>query len=159
MKHLLLAVCIATLPALLSAQTAPQDLSTARTSPDRKAILDALRPRLAQEAGVPVSFVVDHLKVQRGWAYFHGATKRADGGDVAWGRSFAYADMVKQGMFDGDGTSALFKKVSGHWKYVTHLIGPTDVGWSCWWKEYGAPRAIFDIAEDCAWQPPPGSKK
>jgi len=128
---------------------APTDLTKAAASPVRKAILDALRPRVAREAGVPVSFVVDHLKVQGAWAFMRGTTRAADGGEVPWARSPGYAELVKDGMFDGGGTAALLKKVGGRWTYVAHVIGPTDVAWACWWKEFGAPRAIFDLAEDC----------
>lgn len=150
MKHLrLLLLCAALLPTAILAQTTPRDLSAARRSPDRKAILDALRPIVAKEAGTPVTFVVEHLKTQGAWAYMRGVTKRADGGEVAWGRSPGYAELTKEGMFDGPGTAALLKKTGGRWKVVTHVIGPTDVAWACWWKEYGAPRAIFDLAEDC----------
>jgi hypothetical protein len=149
MKYILNFLLIVALPSMLAAQSAPKNLTTARSSLERKAILNALRPKISKEAGVSVSFVVEHLKVQGAWAFMRGVTKTASGGEVTWSRSPGYALLVKDGLFDGDGTAALLKKVRGKWTRVAHVIGPTDVAWACWWKEYGAPRAIFDAAEDC----------
>ena len=149
MRNLLLTLCVAFLPMVLTAQSSAKDLTTARSSTERKAILAALRPKLSKEAGVPVSFVVEHLKVQGGWAFLRGVTKTATGGDVRWDRSPECAEVVKNGLFDGGATAALLKRVRGRWTSVVHIVGPTDVSWACWWKEYRAPRAIFDLAEDC----------
>ena len=148
MKSLFLFVSFALLAQFTHAQ-AVINLTTVRKSPERKAILDALRPTISKEAGVPVSFVVEHLKVRGSWAFMRGITKAASGGDVRWVRSPAYAELVKDGLFDGGNTAALLRKVKGRWTRVVHIIGPTDVAWTCWWKEYGAPRAVFDLAEDC----------
>jgi hypothetical protein len=149
MKTFLLTLCIAALPTAVVAQSVPKDLTAARNSPERKAILAALRPTISREAGVPVTFVVEHLKVQNNWAFFRGITRAEAGGEVRWERSPAYKDLVKEGVFDGARTYALLKRVGGRWKRVVHVIGPTDVAWACWWKRYGAPRSIFDLAEDC----------
>lgn len=78
-----------------------------------------------------------------------GFTKRADGGEVDWKRSPGYRDVVEDALFDGSGTAALLKKIKGRWTRAVYVVGPTDVPWVGWWKEYKAPRAIFDLAEDC----------
>ncbi len=148
MKPLLLALLLLGSTTAANPQSTIRDLSTDKASPERKAILDALRPTIAEDARTPVSFVVEYLKLQGTWAFFRGSTVKADGSEVAWERS-AYADMVKEGMFDGSGTAALLQKIGGRWKVVTYALGPTDVAWACWWKEHKAPRGIFDLAEDC----------
>jgi hypothetical protein len=50
-------------------------------------------------------------------------------------------------MFDGDATAALLKKRDGKWKVLQFTIGPTDVPWGCWWKEFKAPKEIFSYVE------------
>jgi hypothetical protein len=37
------------------------------------------------------------------------------------------------------------RNVKGKWKVVQYVIGATDVPYVDWDKEYGAPRAIFNM--------------
>ncbi len=129
------------------AQGKVRDLSTDRTSSTRKAILEALRGPVSSELKQPVSFVVEVLKTDGNWAFMRGKTVAANGGEIDFGRVPAYAQLVRDGLFDGGGTAALLRRQGNTWRYATHVIGPTDVAWACWWKEYKAPRAIFDLAE------------
>src|SRR4028119_1664921 len=63
---LLLASCA--VPALAQKGGAPKAATPAQGSPERKAILDAVRVRLQLKS----QFKVYHLKLKGNWAYFHG---------------------------------------------------------------------------------------
>lgn len=86
--------------------------------------------------------------MRAGFAFFSGQVKDTGGKDIDF-RKTAYKDAVKEGMFDGDGTTALLKKSGSKWKVLAYAVGPTDVPWGCWWKEFKAPKDIFDYAEIC----------
>lgn len=129
-------------------QTAKQDLAKDLLSPERKAILEALKQKLQPEVKQKPKMVVEVLMVKGAFAYFHGRVKDSTGKDIDF-RKTVYKDAVKDGLFDGDGTAALLKKSGGKWKVLTYAVGPTDVAWACWWKEFKAPKEIFDYAETC----------
>jgi len=63
-----------------SAQSAPaagQTYTPKQGTPERKAILDAVRKRL----DITSQFSVDHLKINGDWAYFRGNEVFIDGGE------------------------------------------------------------------------------
>ncbi len=66
----------------------------------RKDILDVLRQEVKSMHGVDVVFVVEHLKVQDGWAWVHAFPQSPDG-------MSRYEDI-----------NALFKLQNGEWKIV-----------------------------------------
>ena len=72
----------------------------ARGSAERKAILDAMRAHRRRFDSRPVTFVVSHLRVQRGWAWL----------------------SVQPQSFDGrsryEGEDALLRRRSGRWTVV-----------------------------------------
>jgi hypothetical protein len=63
---LLLAFCV--VPALAQSSGAAKASTPAQGSPERKAVLDAVRVRLQLKS----QFKVYHLKLKGNWAYFHG---------------------------------------------------------------------------------------
>lgn len=67
-------------------------------SPERKAILDAMRKVVQRMSGLDVVFVVPYLKVDQGWAWIHTVPQSRDG------RSH-YEDV-----------SMLLQKRQGRWK-------------------------------------------
>ena len=67
-------------------------------SPERKAILDAMREVVKRMSGLDVVFVVPYLKVDKGWAWIHTIPQSRDG------RSH-YEDV-----------STLLHKRQGRWK-------------------------------------------
>ena len=127
-----------------------QDLAKDNLSRERIALLNELRVVARKELGQDVKFVVTWLKVYRGFAFIRANVKSASGGDIDFSKIPEYKEAVDADAFDGDGVMALLQKVAGHWQYITHAIGPTDVAYACWWKEFKAPKQIFDVAEDCA---------
>ncbi len=114
-------------------------------SPERVALMDTLRPTISATLRQPVIFVVDHLRVQGDWAFFHGKPRRPNGGKIDYAKT-KYREEFKAGMFE-DIVYALFQRADRGWRVVTWGIGNTDVPWGGFWKEYRAPKAIFDYAD------------
>jgi hypothetical protein len=110
-------------------------------TPESKAILNALRVPVEQKLGQKVLFVVDGVTVQDGFAFVAGRPVQPSGADIDYAGT-PYAEQVQAGAFD-DAIYALVRWTGGSWKVLTYNIGATDVAWSPWAAEYGAPAAIF----------------
>lgn len=114
-------------------------------TPERKAILDALRFPVERDLKQKIIFVADIFNVQGAWAFVSGVPQTADGGSPDYSRT-KFADAVDSGAFDNN-FFALLKKTSGKWKVSTYAIGCTDVCYTLWWREYRAPKAIFPYTD------------
>ena len=123
----------------------PQALTPAKGSAERKGILDALRVPVQRELNTKVQFKIDSIKTQSGWAFIRGVPQQTSGAKIDYSKT-KYAEQVRQGMFD-DWIGALLRKKNGKWTVVTYVIGATDVAYEPWPKQYGAPRAIFDLGK------------
>src|SRR4051794_38415350 len=114
-------------------------------SPERKAILDALRLPVEKRLKQKVIFATDNFNVSGNWAFIAGQPQAPDGGRPDYSRT-SYADAVSSGMFDSN-IFALLKKTAGAWRVVTFQIGCTDVCFLPWQKQYKAPKAVFPYTE------------
>jgi hypothetical protein len=60
-----------------------------------------------------------------------------------------YAAAEAEGFIDGGGTTyALLRREAGVWTVKAFAVGPTDVPWTTWPEEYGAPPALMDLPLD-----------
>ena len=103
-----------------------QDIYTPRSgSPERKQILDAIRPILEVRVGKPVEFVIGWFKRYDDWAFVSVDPQRPGGGRINPDdpRFKAWEDQ------DGLMTIVLLKHDYGRWNIVDFAIGPTDVFW------------------------------
>src|SRR5690348_8402245 len=82
-------------------------------SPERKAILDALRIPVEKDLKQKVVFVADNFNVYGNWAYVGGTPQNSSGGSPDYRRT-QYADAEESGAFDNN-FFALLKKTSGKW--------------------------------------------
>lgn len=114
-------------------------------SPERKAILDALRLPVERDLKQKVVFVSDNFKVQGNFAFVSGTPQNSNGGDPDYART-KYAEQVDSGAFDNN-FFALLKKTGGKWRVTTYAIGCTDVCYADWWKRFKAPKAVFPYTE------------
>jgi hypothetical protein len=114
-------------------------------SPERKAILGALRVPVEKELKQKIVFVADHFKVQGNWAFVSGTPQNTEGGEPNYSRT-PYADQVESGAFDHN-FFALMRKTAGKWKVTNYALGCTDVCYLDWWRKYRAPKAIFPYTE------------
>jgi hypothetical protein len=116
-----------------------------KSSPERTAILDTLRQPVERELKQKIQFYVENLKVAGDWA-FVGGRPQTKAGKTPDYRGTRYGEAVAEGAFDNN-IFALLKKTGGRWKIVVYYIGCTDVCYSTWWKDHGAPKAIFPYTE------------
>lgn len=110
--------------------TATAALAAAFTSPgpgtpERKAILDALRPGVERELGVrPIEFVVEEIRVGSGWAFVRANPQRKGGGAI----------QNPDENMDGVHTEAILQRQGGRWVVQEFGVGSTDV-WFLGWCE------------------------
>jgi hypothetical protein len=107
----------------------------APNSPQRRALMDALRPRIERVLEAPVEFVVTRAAVRDGWALVIAEPQRPGGGRIDGRRYFPH-DWVNM---DGLTVSAILRFHAGRWALADHTIGATDV-WYCGMR--GPPRAL-----------------
>jgi len=141
-RKLLAIVSLLVLSACVSAQSA---YTPEKGTPERKAILDALRIPIERDLKQKVVFVADNFKVQGNWAFVGGRPQNASGGSLDYSGT-KYGEQVDSGAFDNN-FFALLKRTAGKWKVTTYAIGCTDVCFADWWSRHKAPKAIFPYAE------------
>jgi hypothetical protein len=99
---------------------------SAAASPERKAVLGALRPAIEAKLGPNVEFVVAVMRVEDGWAFVVADPQRKGGKPIDGWRIFGeHFDNM-----DGLRLEAILRKQGGRWKVVDYGIGATDV-WYC----------------------------
>jgi hypothetical protein len=108
-------------------------------SAERKAILDAIRPRAQSDLGGAVEFVVKEMRVQDGFCFTRLEPQRPGGGKIAKSETV----FAREEFMDGLTIFALLSKGGGGWSVLAYVVGPTDVAYQPWPEEYGAPRSIF----------------
>ncbi|MEO1744962.1 MAG: hypothetical protein AAFR13_00360 [Pseudomonadota bacterium] len=126
--------------AMLSSAFAQNIYEPARGTAERKAILDAVRPKIEAEMRGPVEFVVGRLRAQDGWAFAQLDPQRPGGTPInpaqtGWARDVDF--------MDGLTVWALMRRTERGWFLIDAITGPTDVAFLHWPDVYGAPRAIF----------------
>ena len=125
-----------------NARSKTETFTPAKDSPERTAIMDALRVPVGKELKQEVIFTVDKLKVQGDWAFLAGQPKNKDGGEPNW-KITKYQEFIDSGDFE-KGLYALLKNTDGKWSVVKYLMNCHDVCYLGWDKEYKAPKAIFE---------------
>ena len=109
----------------------------------RKAVMDGLRPTFEKDLKQKVIFKVDEIRVVGDWSFVHIHPLQPDSKPIDFSKT-KYGEALREGMFDGDNSYALLKKVKGKWTVKEFAIGPTDVCWIDWMgKKHGAPNKVF----------------
>lgn len=103
-------------------------------SPERSAILDAVRAPLIEHVGGRVEFVVETLRVGGGWAYLEAQPQRPGGGSIP-------ADDY----MDGNTTYAVLRQQGGRWIVDNWTYGANDV----WWVYYCDQPARIVVSHAC----------
>lgn len=112
--------------------------------PQRRVLLDALRPVVEEDLRQAVRFVVRGLRRQDRWAFAHVVPQTPTGAAIDFGRT-RHAERMAAGMLDGPDIYALLERRAGRWIVRTFVVGPTDVAYAGWPDDYGAPAALFGI--------------
>lgn len=111
--------------------------------PQRRLLLDTIRPGVEDRIGQPVQFMVDTLKIHGDWAFYGGRIQQPNGRPIDFSRT-PYAEALREGAFDGPTTYALLQRVGGRWRLVDFVVGPTDVYYLNWPGEFDAPISLFE---------------
>ncbi len=111
--------------------------------PQRRVLLDALRPAIERDLMQKVKFVVRTLRRQDRWAFAHVVPQTPAGGAIDF-RKTRHAERVEAGIFDGPDAYALLEQKDGRWMVRAFVVGPTDVAYLAWPDEFGAPIGLFD---------------
>ena len=103
-------------------------MSPAQGTPERKAIMDTLRPTLEAELKAALVFVVSDIRASADWAFVMAQPQRKDGkkldGKKIYGEDWEH--------MDGLTITAVLRKKSNRWTLLDYQIGSTDV----WWQQY-----------------------
>lgn len=126
-------------PETVSAELQNWQAKTPANETERKQILDAVRADIHQKGYPEFQFVVNHLQLKDGFAFFKGDAQNADGS--AYSTSGEAEDCCH--------VEGLLKKENGTWKVLAAAAFSTDVWYACIWNEFKAPKAIFDYTEEC----------
>lgn len=139
MRRILLSVLLS---AITMTAISAQDVTIpAAGTAERKQLLEAVRAPLEQRLHQSVRFVVRQLKVGGGWAFLHASMQDADGHPINYvGTEFEGA--AEEGLMSKDYV-ALLKRSGDGWTVQVDRVGPSDVAWTTWAHDYGAPEAIF----------------
>lgn len=112
-----------------------------RSSPERKAILDAVRVPVERQLGIGVVFVVRRLVVYGDWAFASLAPRNEAGGRIDYRRTRIGRDFIPD--LDSDTVHALLRRAGPSWTIVEEAFLPTDVVWEEWERKYRLPRRLF----------------
>ena len=119
----------------------PKARAVERSLPERREILDVLRPLV--EKHVHQSVVFDVYTI-RSTPQFAGVVARAvrPNGDRVDYSDTEYQQMIDQGAFD-EHLIALFKRVDGRWRVLEFELGATDYVGGAWLYKYRVPADVF----------------
>jgi len=103
-------------------------VSPAQGTPERKLLLDALRPKVEAELKTELVFVVSDIRASADWAFVMAQPQRKDGkkldGKKIFGDSWEH--------MDGFTLTAVLRKKANQWTVLEYHIGATDV----WWQSF-----------------------
>lgn len=106
--------------------------------PERRILLDLLRPVMEIEMRGPVEFRVGTARTLQGWGLVHVEPQRPGGRRIDMRETV----FVDEPFMDGLTTDALFRFRAGRWHLITHVVGPTDAAASNWIFG-GVPKRLF----------------
>ncbi|MBO6603214.1 MULTISPECIES: hypothetical protein [Paracoccaceae] len=108
--------------------------------PERRELLNTLRPLVENDLGAPVEFMVDQLLWEDDRAFGRVVAQRPGGGQIDIATTpMVQRDGVSPEGIDGPRVEAFFRKTSEGWEVVTYEIGTTDtwfLAYDC--ANYGA---------------------
>lgn len=114
-------------------------------SPDRKAIMNAVRPLVEKKVKQRVVFKVNVLRVSKGYAFMNAQPIQPNGKPVDY-RKTIYWEDIQNGAFD-DQVLVLLKKSGSKWKVLEWSLGATDWPVEEWLRKHkGAPKNVVGYA-------------
>ena len=114
----------------------------ASSDADYRAIVAQAAETVERTLGKPAALDVRQLQTLEGWAFLRAQINSPGGQPIDYGGT-PYADSQQNGSISKTYV-ALLQKQGDAWRIAVDRIGPTDVIWETWSKDYGAPAALFD---------------
>jgi hypothetical protein len=117
-----------------SGTTIAQVYTPGRGDPDRKAIMDAIRPHAERDLGPPVEFVIYELNVSGAYAFMSGEAQRK-GGAAIDRRKTPYAKRYGSDgleMWDCCHVEAVLQKQGNGWRVLETHVGSSDAWYAAW---------------------------
>lgn len=115
-------------------------------SAERKAMLDAIRPKVEAELGQPLEFRVRTLRVSGNFGFAVLDPQRPGGGRIVPGETpmgrRMIADMGSLDIFDCCHTEAILERTAKGWVVLDYGVGATDV-WYDGWNKKPLPAALL----------------
>jgi hypothetical protein len=137
MSRLIAALLLLLMPALAAAAEVHEP---AKGSPERAAILDALRPAIEAQMRGPVQFQIQTMRTDGDWAFVMADPQRPDGKPID-PETTAFAGQEED--MDGLTVLGLARFVKGRWVHIDDIIGPMDAAQESWIKIYQVPEAVI----------------
>lgn len=130
--------------AALPARAQQHAMDVVRGDPDRRLLLDAIRPTLMRTTEGNIRFTVRELRRFGEFAYGILQPRRPDGeGAIDWSAT-TYRERAASARFDNGATHVLWRRLAGGWKVEEYAVGPTDPVWILWQRQYQLPRVLFE---------------
>ena len=109
-------------------------------SPERKAIMDALREPAKKDLGFTVIFRVEMLRVAGSYAFARVIPIMPNGKEIDYTHT-KYKEALDEGAFDAE-AEALLKRDGDKWKVAEWRFGATDTEIDLWIERYNLPKTI-----------------
>jgi len=147
MKKLIIAVlAFGGLMPFLSTVAVAQVQVVGRANPERKPIMDALRPAAKKDLGPPVEFVVRTLNISGNFAYAEVEAQRKGGGRIDIARTpFGRSNTDALDFVDCCHIQSILLKKKGRWVEIERTAFATDYGMDPKWCRR-MPRGFFGRA-------------
>jgi ketosteroid isomerase-like protein len=116
----------------------------AKGSPERAAILDAIRPAIEAQMRGPVEFQIETMRTDGDWAFVMANPQPPDGKPIDPEKT-AFAGQEND--MDGLTVLALARHVGGRWVHIDDIIGPMDAAQMSWINAYQVPKSVIGVSE------------
>lgn len=110
-------------------------------TPLRKGIVDVARQSAEQRLSREVKLRVRQLAVDGAWAFLFAEMQGPDGKPVDYAGT-PLAQAAREGVVSR-AFAALLHREGSRWTITVSAVGPTDVAWQGWSREYDAPAQLF----------------
>lgn len=117
-------------------------MDVVRGDPDRRLLLDAIRPTLSRLLDGPVHFGVRELRRFGDFAFGVLQPRWAERQPIDWSAT-RYRDRLEDPNFRNGITFVLWRRLAGGWKVEEYAIGVPDAAWRGWRQRYGLPEILF----------------
>ena len=102
----------------------------ARSSQERRDLMNAVRPWAEAQLKPPVEFVVNSLRRDGNVAFASLCPQRPGGAPIAWEDTALHERGEAEEWYDGIVIHVLYQRQGGIWRVFDSSIGATDVWWS-----------------------------